>query len=218
MALIEAVCVVHEVHPDEGGDVGETAIDKRPVTGKVAVRHLGLHGDKQLDVAHHGGPDQAVYAFAGEDASWWAGELGREVEPGLFGENLRTTGLDLANAVIGERWRIGSDEDGVVLEVTSPRVPCATFQRWMGEPHWVKRFTERGTTGTYLRVIREGSIAAGDRVAVEHRPDHGVTIADCFPRVGPQAAQRLLDAEAAGEVALQPELRRLSEQAVARTA
>ncbi|GAB3593897.1 MOSC domain-containing protein [Angustibacter peucedani] len=216
MGMIEAVCVVHEVHPDEGGDVGETAIDKRPVVGRVAVRQLGLHGDKQLDVAHHGGRDQAVYAYAGEDASYWAGELDRDISPGLFGENLRTTGVAVTGAVIGERWRIGGEDDGTVVEVTAPRTPCATFQRWLDEPRWVKRFTEHGAPGAYLRVVREGSVGAGDRVEVEHRPAHGVTIGECFLRFEPDVGRRLLDAEADGQVQLHETLRRRCEQAVAR--
>ncbi|WP_426566448.1 MOSC domain-containing protein [Angustibacter sp. McL0619] len=218
MALVEAVCVVHEVHHDEGGDVGETAIDKRPVPGRVPVLQLGLHGDKQLDLEHHGGRDQAVYVYAGEDASWWAGQLERDVPAGLFGENLRTTGLDVTGALIGERWRIGEADEGAVLEVTAPRIPCATFQRWLDEPQWVKRFTEHGAPGAYLRVLREGSVAAGDRIEVEHRPQHGVRITDCFPRLSPEHAQRLLDSEDAGEVQLHADLRRRSELAAARAA
>jgi MOSC domain-containing protein YiiM len=218
MALVEAVCVVHEVHHDEGGDVGETAIDKQAVPGRVPVRQLGLHGDKQLDVAHHGGRDQALYVYAGEDASWWAGELDRDVSAGLFGENLRTTGLDVTGALIGERWRIGDEAEGTVVEVTAPRIPCATFQRWIDEPHWVKRFTDRGAPGAYLRVLREGSVAAGDRIEVEHRPEHGVRIADCFPQLSAEHAKRLLEAEADGALRLHADLRRRSELAAARAA
>ncbi len=217
MGLIEAVCVVHEVRPDDGGDVGETAIDKRAVTGRVAVRRLGLHGDKQLDVQHHGGRDKALYAYAGEDASWWSSELDREIEPGVFGENLRTTGIDVTGAVIGERWRIGGPDDGAVVEVAQPRIPCATFQRWLGEPHWVKRFTEHGAPGAYLRVLQEGSVGAGDRVSVEHRPAHGVTIGECFLRFEPEVGRRLLEAEAAGEVELAGSLRHHCERTLART-
>jgi MOSC domain-containing protein YiiM len=221
MALIEAVCVVHAVRPDEG-DVGETAIDKRPAVGRVAVRVLGLHGDKQMDTEHHGGREKAVYAFAGEDASWWASVLDREVEPGVFGENLRTTGLDVTGAVIGEQWLIGGDDHddlpftGTVLEVTQPRVPCAPFQRWMREPHWIQRFTDHGTPGAYLRVVREGSVGAGDRVRVRHRPAHGVTIGECFAAFAPDVGRRLIDAAADGQIELASSLRRHCEQALAR--
>lgn len=177
-ARLHSVNVVHALVPDVRGELDRTAIDKRPVEGWVAVGALGLAGDQQYDTRHHGGPEQAIYAYAREDAQWWSRELGREVAPGMFGENLSTVGLDVTGAVIGERWRIG--DAGVVLEVTCPRIPCSTFQGWMDEPHWVKRFTERGAPGAYLRVLYEGNIAAGDEIEVVHRPDHGMTIGDVF--------------------------------------
>jgi MOSC domain-containing protein YiiM len=175
MAELLAVCRVHVLHPD-AGTVGVTAIDKRPVEGRIKVRPLGLYADVQADRANHGGRDQAVYAYAQEDADFWSAELGREITPGLFGENLRTRGLDVNHAVIGERWRIGS----ALLEVTHPRVPCQTFGRRLDEPHWVRRFTQANRTGAYLRVVENGEIGAGDTVDVVHRPLHGVTISDWF--------------------------------------
>jgi MOSC domain-containing protein YiiM len=175
-ATVAAVNVVHALVPDTRGDLDLTAIDKRPVAGRVPVGPLGLVGDDQCDKRHHGGREQAVYAYAREDAQWWAGELGCEISPGRFGENLSTSGLDVTGAVIGERWRVG--EDGLVLEVSSPRIPCTTFQGWMDEPRWVKRFTEHGAPGAYLRVVAPGTVAAGDSVEMVHRPAHGVTVGD----------------------------------------
>ena len=96
---------------------------------------------------------------------------------GRFGENLTTRGLDLTGMLVGERWRIGGS---VVLQATSPRIPCATFAHRMGEPKWVKRFTARGVTGTYLRVVTPGQIRAGDRIEVIRRPGHTVTIGQSF--------------------------------------
>ena len=182
-ARVLSVNIVRALIPDVRGDLEKTAIDKRPVGGPVAVStagaaEVGLAGDQVVDTRHHGGQDKAVYAYAVEDLRWWAEHLGRDLSPGTFGENLTTEGLDVTGAVIGERWRVGSD---VELEVTYARIPCRTFHGWMDEPHWVKRFTERGAPGAYLRVLRGGYVAAGDRVEVVHRPDHAVTIADTFP-------------------------------------
>ena len=126
---------------------------------------------------HHGGTDQAVYAYAREDLDWWERELGYELPAGQFGENLTTQGLDLTGTLVGERWRIGGT---VVLQATSPRIPCATFAHRMSEPKWVKRFTARGATGTYLRVVVPGEITAGDRIEVIRRPQHTVTIGRTF--------------------------------------
>lgn len=182
-ARLSSVNVVHALIPDVLGSEDLTAIDKRPVQGRVGVTvpggaGVGLTGDQIYDRKHHGGPDQAIYAYADEDRAWWAAELGRGLEAGAFGENLTTAGLEVTGAVIGERWQIGPD--GLLLEVTAPRIPCRTFQGWMDEPHWVKRFTDHGAPGAYLRVVGEGTVAAGDAIEVVRRPGHGVTIGDVF--------------------------------------
>jgi len=211
VAEVVAVCVVHQLLPDRGG-IGTTAIDKRPTAKPVRVRRLGLHGDVQADRKYHGGEDQAVYAYAEEDADHFARELGREIPPGAFGENLRTRGADVSGAVIGERWRIG----GVVLEVTSPRTPCGVFERRMGVKGWQDRFREFGAPGAYFRVIRAGDVRAGDAIEVVDRPDHGVTIGGWFTRRDPADAQALLDAEASGAVRLQDDVHRYIAKALAR--
>ena len=90
----------------DGSD--RTAIWKSPVAGRIAVRGVNVAGDEQADRSVHGGPDKAVYAYASEDLDWWTATLGRDVEPGTFGENLTTAGLNLAAAVIGQRWAVGS--------------------------------------------------------------------------------------------------------------
>ncbi|MGY1828182.1 MULTISPECIES: MOSC domain-containing protein [unclassified Blastococcus] len=153
-----------------------SGIAKRPVPGRVAVGELGLAGDVQVNRRYHGGDGQQVYAYAQEDADFWIAELGRELPPGMFGENLRTTGLDLTCAVLGERWRVGT----ALLEVTAPRIPCANFARFWDERQLVRRFTARGAPGAYLRVIEAGELGAGDAVEVVARPDHGVTIGLVF--------------------------------------
>jgi MOSC domain-containing protein YiiM len=161
--------------------IGSTAMDKQPVAGRVGVRTLGIDGDQVGDTKHHGGVDQAVYAFAREDLDWWAKELDHEIRDGMFAENLTTLGIDVNEAEVGERWRLGTVE----LEVASVRIPCNDFKNWMGlggydNRQWVKRFTQVGRPGPYLRVLTEGEIAAGDELTVVHRPGHGVTISTMF--------------------------------------
>lgn len=177
MPHLLAVCVVHQLH-DDPGTVGTTAIDKRPVDGPVKVGPYGVYADVQADRKHHGGLQQALYAYADEDAAFWAAELGRDLPPGVFGENLRTAGLDVNAARIGEVWRLG---ETVEVEVTAPRIPCATFARWMGpdvERGWVKRFGAEGRVGPYLKVLRNGLIAAGDPIEVLVRPAGAPTVLD----------------------------------------
>ncbi|NLU66888.1 MOSC domain-containing protein [Streptomyces sp. HNM0574] len=187
-----------------------TAIDKRPAGGPVAVRAPGPKGeggsglvtDAIGDRRRHGGDDQAVYAYAREDLDEWERALGRELAPGLFGENLTTSGIDVNGALVGERWRIGAD---VLLEVTSPRVPCRTFAGRLGERGWVKRFTAAALPGAYLRVLEPGEVRAGDAIAVEHRPGHDVTVALVFRAVTTEPGL-LPRVAAAGREALHPEV------------
>ncbi|WP_299539242.1 MOSC domain-containing protein [uncultured Streptomyces sp.] len=192
--------------PNPWKEARTTGIDKRPVDGPVAVSApdpdtpgaAGLAGDLIGDVRNHGGPDQAVYAYAREDLDARAGEWGMPLAHGTFGENLTTRGLDVNGARIGERWRIGAD---VVLEVSCPRIPCGTFQGWLERDGWIKRFTRDSRPGAYLRVVTAGQVRAGDPVRIEHRPRHDVTVALVFRAVTlePELLPRLLVADALPE-------------------
>ena len=158
-----------------------TAIEKHAVAGPVAVRTLGLDGDQVSNRKHHGGVDKAVYAFAREDLDHWGRELGRDLPDGFFGENLTTLGIDVNEAELGERWRIGT----VVLEVASFRTPCQVFSSWLrvsglDNTSWARRFAAAGRPGPYLRVVEEGELAAGDQIAVVWQPGHGVTVGAMF--------------------------------------
>jgi MOSC domain-containing protein YiiM len=173
-ARVIAVSTGPEADLVVGGKPARTAIDKRPAAGQIVVRALGLAGDEYADKENHGGHEQAVYAYAREDLDWWVERLGYELRNGLFGENITTSGLDITGALIGEIWRIGT----AVVQVTSPRIPCITFQSWIDEPHWVKRFAAAGRPGAYLRVLTEGAVGAGDEAEVLGRPAERVTVAE----------------------------------------
>jgi MOSC domain-containing protein YiiM len=184
---------------------GETAIDKRPVAS-IQVRDpgpkkgglgSGVVGDDVVSRKHHGGSRQAVYAVAREELDWWGATLGRDLDDGMFGENLTTEGLEVDAAVVGERWRVGS----ALLEVTGPRIPCATFRAWMGEPGWVRRFTDRGRTGAYLAVLEPGVVSTGDAVEVLDRPGHGLSVPEVFRAYtgDDELAARVLEAGVLGD-------------------
>jgi MOSC domain-containing protein YiiM len=174
---LTAVCVSGaDLLPLPGRRPNRSGIDKHPMPGRVAVHPLGLAGDVQVNKRHHGGEGQAVYAYAEEDADFWTAQLGRELPPGRFGENLRTSGLDLRNAVLGDRWRAGC----CLFEVSAWRTPCVNFARFWNVPDLVPRFAAHGATGAYLRVLEAGDVGAGDTVEVVHRPDHGVTVERAF--------------------------------------
>ena len=177
------------------GTVGRTGIDKRPVSARVKVIENSVEGDVVADRKNHGGYDQAVYAYALEDARWWESKLGIVIAPGRFGENLTTEGVDVTGAVIGERWSIGS----AVLEVSQPRIPCRVFSGFWERPTLIKDFTEAGRPGAYLRIIKAGDIGAGDEIIISNRPSHGVTISDLF-------AARTGERSRISEISLVPEL------------
>jgi len=174
MARVVSVNTGHGRDAEWAGRLRRTAIDKRPAGGPVAVGRLGLAGDEQVDKPDHGGYEQALYAYAREDLDWWVERLGRELASGTFGENVTTSGLDITGSLIGEVWRLGS----AVVQVTSPRIPCAVFAGWMDERQWVKRFADAGRAGAYLRVLEEGQVGAGDPAEVVARPTTRVTIAE----------------------------------------
>jgi MOSC domain-containing protein YiiM len=171
---VNVAAVVHE--GAWTGSEGKTGIDKRPVNGAIRFTDNGLVGDVVVDKKHHGGFDKAVYAYASEDAKWWERQIGVEINNGAFGENLTTEGIDVNGALIGERWRIGN----VLLEVSEPRIPCRVFAGFWDRPTLIKDFTAALRPGSYLRIIEEGEINAGDLIRVEFKPQHEVTIRDLF--------------------------------------
>lgn len=187
MAKLLAICAVAQLRHDPGS-VGVTAIDKRPIEGAVKVGRYGVYGDVQADRKHHGGLDQAVYAYSQSDAEYWAGELGRPLAAGFFGEDLRIDGLDVNELHIGDTLRVGDPNAAgssrvVELVVTAPRVPCQTFARWVGgadERGWVKRFSTAGRVGAYLSVAKTGKIAAGDLVEIVTHDPNAPTVRDVF--------------------------------------
>jgi len=149
-----------------------TAIWKAPVPGRVPVRGVNLAGDEQADRRVHGGPRMSLYAYGLDDYRWWEATLGQPVGPGTFGDNLTITGLDPSAALIGERWSVGS----AVVQATAPRVPCFKLGIRMDDEAFPPRFAAALRPGTYLAIVQEGEVAAGDPVEVVHRPDHQVDV------------------------------------------
>jgi MOSC domain-containing protein YiiM len=173
-----------------------TSIFKEPVAGRRRVEGVNVAGDAQADRRVHGGPDKAVYAYAIEDYRWWESELGRPLAPGTFGENLTTTGVDVAGAWVGDRWAVGT----TVLEVSEPRIPCSKLAMKMGDPDFVRRFADAGRPGCYLRIVAAGELGPGDAVVVRPAPRRSVTIA-AFAEIhrSRRGHERLLAADGVSE-------------------
>jgi MOSC domain-containing protein YiiM len=168
---------------------------KMPLAGRVAVRGVNVAGDDQADRRVHGGPERALYAYAAEDYAWFSGQLGRDLAPGTFGENLTLDGIDVTGAKIGEEWRIGT----TLLRVTAMRVPCLKLAHVMGDNGFIRMFAEALRPGAYLRIVEEGELAAGDPVTIVARPTHDLTIAEMTRIV-------LFERARAGEFLTVPEL------------
>jgi MOSC domain-containing protein YiiM len=158
------------------GRPAKSAIWKSRAVGRIAARGVNLAGDDQADRKAHGGPDKALYAYAIEDSRWWEQEIGRALAHGEFGENLTTEGIDVNDALVGERWQIGT----TVLEVSEPRIPCWRLGVRMNDQMFPRRFTEALRPGPYLRIVVEGNVGAGDEISVVERPDHDLTIRNVF--------------------------------------
>ena len=157
----------------------------------------GIPGDAIVATKHHGGPDQAVYAYSSDDYDWWAETTGREFFPGLFGENLTIRDLP-SDMHVGDRLLIGQ----VVLEATAPRIPCDTFAARMEDPGFGMLFRRAERPGVYFRVLNEGEVRAGDGVMLVACDEHDVTVLDlCRFKYSlsqdPDNLRRMLDAPVA---------------------
>jgi MOSC domain-containing protein YiiM len=159
-----------------GTHLETTGIYKIPTSESVQVTSLGLQDDFICSVKHHGGPDQAVYIYGAADYAWWSQELGRELGPGTFGENLTISDLESAGFLIGDRLHF----EAVILEVSAPRIPCATLAARMGDTGFVKRYRRAERPGLYCRVIQAGLIQVGEQVRVEKYQGNALTIQQTF--------------------------------------
>lgn len=191
---LESINIGRRETVSSDGKSMQTGICKVPVTGPVQVTVEGLPDDAILAVRHHGGPDQAIYAYSSDDYDWWSETTGREYYPGLFGENLTIRDMP-TDMRVGDRLLIGE----VVLEATAPRIPCDTLAVRMQDRGFGLKFREAERPGIYFRVLNEGEIQTGDPVTLVESGDHEVTILDLFRfkyrlRHEPDELRRYLDA------------------------
>ena len=174
--LILSVNIGQRRTQPKGDGLETTGIYKLPVKGPVQVGPLGLPDDFISDQENHGGPDQAVYLYGAPDYAWWSEQLGVELEPGTFGENLTLSDFESARYNIGDRLQVGS----VLLEFTAPRIPCSTLARRMRDPSFVKRYKQAERPGMYCRVIQEGTVQRGDAATLIPYRDATVSALDVF--------------------------------------
>jgi len=154
----------------------QTGIIKKPISTKVTVTELGLEGDAIVDTSVHGGLDQALYLYSQEDYGWWSERLGRTLSPGIFGENLTISSFGEAPLTIGDRLHIGD----VIIEISAPRTPCFKLAARMGDPGFIKDFVQAARTGAYARVIKTGTIIAGDDVVLTKTTEEYPSVSEIF--------------------------------------
>ena len=160
----------------KGDELETTGIYKFPTQESVEIKSLGIEKDFICDQKNHGGADQAIYIYGQPDYDWWSIELGRELVPGTFGENLTVSELESAALDIGDQLNVGS----VILEVTAPRIPCSTLAARMGDMQFVKQYRRAERPGLYCRVIQEGVVGTGDKVTVKKYANESLSIGRAF--------------------------------------
>jgi len=152
-----------------------TGIFKQPVAERVRLRRHNVDGDRQADLAVHGGTHKAVYVYPSEHYPFWRRELELEDLPwGSFGENLTTEGWWEDEVHVGDRFRIGTAE----VVVTQPRLPCFKLAMRFDREEVVEMFLQSGRPGFYLAVLEEGELGAGDAMERIHEDENRVSVVD----------------------------------------
>ncbi|KAG6055835.1 hypothetical protein E4U17_002707 [Claviceps sp. LM77 group G4] len=136
-----------------------TGIDKKTVKGP---------GDWH-DLTFHGGPDKALLGYCSSHYPNWAASHHshhHKFLTGAFGENLVTPLMNERNVCIGDIIAIGTD---VQLQVSLPRQPCFKLNHRLSLKHLAAQAYQTSRTGWYYRVLREGTIQAGDQIRLLER-------------------------------------------------
>jgi MOSC domain-containing protein YiiM len=171
---------------------GQTGIFKKPTTDQIEISKNGIVGDFIGDLNHHGGVDQAIYIYTRPDLDWWNGELNTTLARGTFGENILLSELTSATMCLGDKFC----SSGVVLEITSYRMPCATLAARMNDKYFVKKFNAAMRHGAYCRVISDGKLSVG--MEVQYVPFKGPRLTlhemaanETLERASPELKERI---------------------------
>ena len=148
MASVVAVCASKE-----------KGTRKETVAGGTIKENYGLIGDAHADCCTH----RQVSLLAIESIAKMR-DLGFNVNPGDFAENLTTEGIDLVSLPVGTRLSVGK---GIVLEITQIGKECHTgcaIFRQVGKCIMPKE-------GMFARVIQGGLVRTGDPIKVLKREE-----------------------------------------------
>ncbi|AEO62287.1 bd4fcb9a-d4c2-40c9-bd21-ee6a77212d34 [Thermothielavioides terrestris] len=204
----------------------QSGIDKTVRHGPVRVTELGLEGDEH-DPTFHGGLDKAIHGYCSSHYSTWRAEYPSAAavfQPGAFGENLVTAHLNERNLCIGDIVSIsrspaptsatpaangdpakddnddkgGDDASSVLLQVSLPRQPCFKLNHRFQLKNFAPQTWRTSRTGWYLRVLRPGTIQAGDTIRLVARPHPAWTVARVQEYLHRNTADEAMNAELAG--------------------
>jgi molybdopterin adenylyltransferase len=144
MARIVAVCKSEE-----------KGTRKEAVAEGLFKEGYGMIGDAHADSSTH----RQVSLLAMESIDKMR-EMGFDLGPGDFAENLTTEGLEVASLPVGTQISIGED---ILLEVTQIGKEChsgCAILRQTGKCIMPKE-------GVFARVLRGGSVRVGDQIVAE---------------------------------------------------
>ena len=153
----------------------ETAIFKSPISGPVEVTKNGIVSDEHAYEPHRS-PDKALLHYCTAHYDDWAKEIPASealFRPGAYGENIFNSEVSEKNVCIGDRIAIGD----IVVEVTEPRAPCYKLNHRFQVKDMAKRTQTLFRTGWLYRVVKPGTITAGDMIRLLERPHPDWTVA-----------------------------------------
>lgn len=153
----------------------ETAIFKSPIAGPVQVTKNGIVSDQHAYEPHRS-PDKALLHYCTTHYEEWTKEIPASqahFKPGAFGENIFNAEVSEKNLCIGDRIAIGE----IIVEVSEPRAPCYKLNHRFEVQDMAKRTQTLLRTGWLYRIIKPGTIKAGDVIRLLERPHPDWTVA-----------------------------------------
>ena len=142
-------------------NVSPGGLPKRLVPS-ARITPLGLEGDRQRNLQHHGGPDRALCLFSLERIEALQAE-GHPIEPGTIGENLTVAGLDWDAVRPDDVLLVG---EAALIQVTRFTTPCFNIRDAFLDGQYGRVSDKRhpGWSRVYARVLAPGPVRPGDPI------------------------------------------------------
>jgi MOSC domain-containing protein YiiM len=151
----------------------QTGIFKYPTSKGLFLGQHDVKDDTIIDCIHHGGTNKACYLFSADYYSYW-----KNLYPdlkwdwGMFGENLTIEGLDEFEIRVGDIYNIGN----ALVQVSQPREPCYKLGIRFGTQNILKEFIAHNHPGTYVKILKEGTVNTGDTLVLIERSSNSLTV------------------------------------------